>query len=120
MDVQKTVLIVDDAPDIREIGELLLKRDFDVIGTASDGYEALRVVRTEKPDLIVLDYGMPDLDGKDIGLWIRAESPDSKVLVFSGMPEAEATMDLDWADAFLRKTEIARLPEIARRLVDAR
>ena len=117
MGQRKKVLIVDDAIDIRQVGELLLQHDFEVIGTASDGSEALDAVRAEKPDLVVLDYGMPGLDGEDVGTWIKAVSPESKVLIFSGLPEAQKRFSSEWADAFLGKTDIVRLPEVAHELV---
>ena len=117
MKERKTVLIVDDEPDIREIEQVLLKHDFDIVGTAHDGREAIDIAERHKPDLIVLDYGLPDLDGLAVGTWIRATSGDSKILVFSGLAEAEEVLDPEWADAFLKKTDIVELPRVAEDLV---
>ena len=118
MGERKKVLIVDDEADIRHVGEVLLQRDFEVVATVGGGSEAIDVIRLDKPDLIVLDYAMPGLDGRDVGIWIKAVSPDSKVLAFSGMPEAQEDFDSEWADAFLSKTDIVRLPEVAQELVE--
>lgn len=58
-----TVLVVDDDPDMRELESLALAYDgFDVL-TAADGQEALKVLSTESPCVIVLDLMMPGMDG---------------------------------------------------------
>jgi len=57
------ILIVDDDPDMRlAIGSVLRSRSYDVI-EASDGEEALRKLKEEKPDLMLLDLLMPKMDG---------------------------------------------------------
>ncbi|HLJ73629.1 MAG TPA: response regulator, partial [Thermoanaerobaculia bacterium] len=70
----KTILIVDDEPQIAEIAGDYLRRDgFEVI-TAGDGVRALEQVRTRRPDLVVLDLGLPRLDGFDVARAIRRDS----------------------------------------------
>lgn len=60
---QKKILIVDDEPDILEFLKYNLKREgYDVV-TAPDGKQALTVAAAEKPDLIILDIMMPEMDG---------------------------------------------------------
>lgn len=59
----KKILIVDDEKELRElIKEKLIKNNFDAI-TACDGKEAVVLAQSEKPDLILLDVVMPDIDG---------------------------------------------------------
>ncbi|MFM8372080.1 MAG: response regulator transcription factor, partial [Bacteroidota bacterium] len=59
----KKILIVDDEPDILEFLKYNLKREgYDVV-TAPDGKQALAVAAAEKPDLIILDIMMPEMDG---------------------------------------------------------
>ena len=59
----KTILLVDDEPDFVEVTKMRLEaNNFDVI-TARDGKEGLETARREKPDLILLDVMMPDMDG---------------------------------------------------------
>jgi len=57
------VLLVDDHPDILKSTSRLLSFDFDVVGTASDGYQAVEAAQRLDPDLIALDITMPGRDG---------------------------------------------------------
>ncbi|MGD0336728.1 MAG: response regulator [Candidatus Omnitrophota bacterium] len=60
------ILIVDDDPDIRDILKLTLsEEDYDVI-EAADGEEALRAINSKSPDLVLLDYKIPKLDGRQV------------------------------------------------------
>jgi len=62
----KKILIVDDEPDILEFLKYNLKREgYDVV-TAPDGKQALSVAASEKPDLIILDIMMPEMDGVEV------------------------------------------------------
>ena len=63
MDMIKKVLVVDDNPAIQEIVSELISRVGFVPLTASGGKEALEIARSERPDLILLDINMPDMDG---------------------------------------------------------
>ena len=59
----RKVLVVDDEPEVRQVLlEFLSSRGYDVTGV-SGGAEALAIVRTLKPDLVLLDVAMPDMDG---------------------------------------------------------
>ena len=59
-----TVLIVDDHASFRSLARTILEADgFEVVGEAADGVSALDRVRTLKPDLVLLDIQLPDLDG---------------------------------------------------------
>jgi two-component system KDP operon response regulator KdpE len=77
------VLVVDDEPQIlRAMRVNLEARQFDV-RTAVDGRQALRAVAAEKPDLVVLDLGLPDLDGVDVIRQLRVWTP-VPIVVLSG------------------------------------
>jgi two-component system phosphate regulon response regulator PhoB len=68
------VLVVDDQPDVLLLlTRTLRSENFDLI-TASDGEAALLLARMENPDLILLDWGMPRLDGLAVARTLRAES----------------------------------------------
>ena len=57
--------------------------DIDVIGEAGDGREAIRLAEKLKPDVLVIDLGMPELNGLDAIRHIRREQPEVELLVFS-------------------------------------
>ena len=68
------ILVVDDDRDIvRLVRSYLEKAGFQVL-TAYDGESALRVLRTEKPQLLILDLMLPDRDGWDVARLVRADS----------------------------------------------
>lgn len=65
--VQRTVLIVDDHDGFRSFARTLLEADgFEVVGEASDGASAVEAARSLRPDLVLLDVQLPDLDGFDV------------------------------------------------------
>ena len=60
----RTAIIADDEPIIRmDLAEILRELEFDVVGTVSDGFEAIELCRRAKPDLALLDIKMPVFDG---------------------------------------------------------
>jgi DNA-binding response OmpR family regulator len=62
----KKVLVVDDEPSVRDLVELILKREKYEVATAPDGKTALSLVQAFKPDLILLDVMLPDMSGHDV------------------------------------------------------
>ena len=68
------VVCIEDEPEMIELVQLILgKKGFNVIG-ANGGVEGLEIVRREKPDLILLDLMMPDMDGWEVYQQIKASS----------------------------------------------
>lgn len=80
-----SLLVVDDHPVVRAglIGLLDSEDDLCVIGEAADGAEALARVNTLKPDVVLMDLRMPNLDGAQATSRIRADHPDTAVLVLT-------------------------------------
>ena len=79
------VLVVDDfAPWHGIVSKILRKEpDLEVVGNASDGLEAVQEAQQLQPDLILLDIGLPKLNGIEAARRIREVSPASKILVVS-------------------------------------
>jgi len=115
------VLVVDDEPQIvRALGINLRARGWDVV-TAGDGVEALDVAEHADPDVVVLDLGLPDLDGVDVITRLRRRS-SVPVLVLSGRSDSIDKVDaLDaGADDYVTKPFgmdelMARLRALVRR-----
>ena len=78
------VLIVDDHPLTREaLATLLAGNDFDVVGQASDGQEAIELAGRLRPQLVLLDLSMPGLDGLSALPGLRDAVPDAEVIVLT-------------------------------------
>jgi DNA-binding NarL/FixJ family response regulator len=79
------ILLVDDHPIVREglAAVLSTQPDFDVVGQAGGGTEAIGLVEQKEPDIVVLDLAMPDLDGVQALRAMRAANRDVKALVFT-------------------------------------
>ena len=101
------IAIVDDHALIRAgLRELFADQaDFTVVAEASNGREALDIVRKAEVDVIVLDISMPDQSGIDALVAIKARAPDLPVLILSGFPEAHyaTTLLRQGASGYLNK-----------------
>ncbi len=79
-----TALVVDDHPFIRSSVKMLLKQvQFEVVAEADNGADAVQLARKHVPDLIILDIGMPKLDGLEVLNRISGLRLSSKILVFT-------------------------------------
>ncbi|MEO1061260.1 MAG: response regulator transcription factor [Actinomycetota bacterium] len=80
-----TVVLVDDHPIVRAGIRQVVEADGDVevIAEAGDGAEAVTVVRRTRPDVVLMDLRMPDLDGVSATQRLRADLPDTQVLVLT-------------------------------------
>lgn len=80
-----TILLVDDHALVRKGLRSLFdtQPDFEVIGEASDGFEAMRQMDELKPDLVLMDLSMPKMDGIAAIGQVKRKSPDTKVLVIT-------------------------------------
>lgn len=79
------ILLVDDHLLVRRGIETLLRResDFDVVGEAGNGREAIEIFRKAMPDVALMDISMPEMNGLEATWRIRAEWPGAKVLCLS-------------------------------------
>jgi len=79
------ILIADDHALFRDsLRSLLAARGFEVVGEAGEGREAFELARRLRPDLVLMDLGMPGLDGLAATRLISAEMPEVKVVVLTG------------------------------------
>ena len=103
MGERKTILIVDDDPDTRHIlGTLFEVDEFDVVGEAADGVEAVPLALKHQPDFVILDYRMPRMNGAKTAEVIRGLCPNTRIVAFSAMLDVRPF----WADAYLNKERI--------------
>jgi len=79
------IVIAEDHTILREGLRSLLSSnpDFEIVGEAEDGRDAIRCIEKFKPDLVLMDLSMPKMDGLDAITEIKKQSPDTKVLVLT-------------------------------------
>lgn len=80
-----SILLVDDIPENRENIKKLLgfEQDFKVIGTAGTGREGVEFAKQHKPDIIIMDINMPDMDGLQATEIITRQVPRSAIIIMS-------------------------------------
>jgi len=74
-----TVLLVDDYPDALDVWEIFLTAAGCQVMTAGDGTQALAVARSQRPDVIVMDFQMPGLSGPSVAEALRADSATAQI-----------------------------------------
>jgi DNA-binding NarL/FixJ family response regulator len=106
------ILVVDDSDRFRQFLVLSLRRraEFQFIYEASDGLEAVERAEELKPDLILLDIGLPGVNGIEAGRQIRKVSPNSKILFVSLESSADVVQEALQlgAQGYLLKADAAR------------
>jgi DNA-binding NarL/FixJ family response regulator len=82
------VVVADDADSVRDLVCLLLdsEPDFAIVGQARDGVEAVDVISRARPDLVLLDVGMPVMDGLSALPAVRRAVPNARIVMFTGFP----------------------------------
>jgi DNA-binding response OmpR family regulator len=99
-----TVLVVDDDHKIVELVQLYLEKDGYRVLVAYDGLEALELARRKRPDLVLLDLLLPDLDGLDVCRILRAESNIPIIMLTARTTEDDRLTGLDiGADDYITK-----------------
>ena len=88
------VMLVDDQSDIRKVLQLMLERtgQFEVVGQAGDGEEAVRVAAELLPDVIVMDVMMPKKNGVEACREIMEALPDTRVVMLTASTEEDAVI----------------------------
>jgi DNA-binding NarL/FixJ family response regulator len=117
----KILVVVEDDPDVRVLIETIFSMDsrFSVPSSAESAEDALEAVRTEKPDIIVLDHGLGELTWLEAARQLKELAPQTKIILFTARAEFEArTHEEPAIDAFLLKTDTGRLLPLAQELTD--
>src|SRR5258705_2414305 len=103
------VLVVDDVAMVRRlvVDALSIDPEVQVVGVAGNGREALEKIPEVLPDLLVLDYEMPEMDGLETLIEVRKRYPSIRVIIFSSHTRhgAKVTLDALWhgADDYVAK-----------------
>jgi DNA-binding NarL/FixJ family response regulator len=86
LEIPIRVVIVDDEPLFVEMVEAMLgsEEGIEVVGTAADGQEAVKLATELRPDVVVMDISMPIMDGINATRTICGHDPDASVLILTG------------------------------------
>jgi len=115
-----TVLIVDDNAQLRALMREIVAEESDlhVVGEAADGVEAMRLIQELRPDIVLLDLVMPQVNGLEVLRWTKAEHPKIKVIIVTVHDEDayRQAAEASGADAFLLKKTLGTvlLPTVRR------
>lgn len=120
--MNKRVVLVEDHPAVRLAVRALLARDpqFEIVGEATDGNSGLNLVRQERPDLVIIDLGIPGMDGLDLLPRVQGIDPNIRMLVLSAQDERIYASRVESAGGhgFVSKTrDTASILDAARLLV---
>jgi DNA-binding response OmpR family regulator len=118
----KHVLVVDDEPRIAEIARDYLERAGFKVTTAGNGADALALAQTKRPDLVVLDLGLPRMDGLDVTRTLRKHSNVPIIMLTARVDESDKLIGLELgADDYVTKPFspkelVARVRAVFRRI----
>ena len=104
------VLLADDHRLFREALRTVLERECDVVGEAASGEEAVALAARTRPDIVLLDVGMPGVGGLNAAHRLARESPNSKVVILSQHDDEEYVIEAmvdAGAAGYLVKTDAA-------------
>lgn len=88
------VLLVDDEPGVRTwIGAILDKLGCEVVGEGQNGREAIDLYKAERPNLVIMDIHMPEVDGRMALSHILAEDPDAYVVLLTSIENTQEMLD---------------------------
>ena len=106
------LLLVDDNPEFLEAATRFVATEpqISVVGQALSGRDAVLQVSTLRPDLVLMDYVMPDMNGIEATRMVKAqdEVPQVVILTLHDLPEYRAQAEAAGADGFLAKADFGR------------
>jgi PleD family two-component response regulator len=105
-----SVLIVDDDASIRVLFEIALSVEEGIgeVRVAANGRDAIHVCKDFEPDVVVLDYQMPVMDGRTAAAYIRDVCPTASIVAFSGVIDDKPP----WADHYWAKGDLPNLKDL--------
>jgi response regulator NasT len=96
-----TVLIAEDESELLEaLRDMVEGKGFRVVAATTQGAEAIEIAARSKPDLALLDYRLPGIDGVGVARAIKADSPSTQVIMFTAYDEMSLSVDATRAGVF--------------------
>lgn len=112
------VVIADDHPHVRSALRhvLELEPDFDVVGEADDGLAAVHEVERARPDLVILDYRMPELNGVQVARRIGTMAPETAMVMLTSEEDPTVRAEAERAGVARYLLKSGRADELVRTL----
>ncbi|MGH8974101.1 MAG: response regulator transcription factor [Acidimicrobiia bacterium] len=109
------VFVVDDTTHVRKmLVQMLELSGFDVVGQAASGEEAVATVAEADPQVVVVDYSMPGINGIDTARSIRAERPDQAIILYTAYLDPDVEREATKAGVSLCVGKIEGLTTLER------
>ena len=109
------VFVVDDTAHVRKmLVQMLELSGFDIVGQAASGQEALAAVSDADPEVIVVDYKMPGIDGIATAREIRAHRPDQAIILYTAYLDADLQEQAEEAGVSLCVGKVEGLSTLER------
>lgn len=120
-----TILIVDDDPSVRKVAQFRLEREGYRVVTASNGDEGLRLAKSERPGVILLDILMPGMNGREVLRRLKADAETSSIpvvllTVIEAHDEMTDPIGPGWADRVSKPYNPDQLLEKVQRVLAAK
>ena len=115
------ILLVDDEPDILLLLQTMLRAaNWEVVGRATSGEDALRVGQHIVPDVAIVDFSMPGMNGLELSTRLKALHPGASVVIFSAHAVDAAELAAAGADDYLNKTDVDQLLPLLASIAEKR
>jgi len=118
------VLVVDDDAILREaLCDLLSERGFDVVGEAANGADGVALARERSPDVVLMDFRMPGMNGLEATTLIKAHDPLTQAVVFTAYDDQTLNLEATRTEVYCLLVKGCRpelVLDIVRRAADLR
>jgi DNA-binding NarL/FixJ family response regulator len=118
------VLVVDDDAVLRQaLCDLLSERGFDVVGEAANGADGVALARERSPDVVLMDFRMPGMDGLEATSLIKAHDPLTQAVVFTAYEDQTLNLEATRAEVYCLLVKGCRpelMLDMVRRAADRR
>ena len=113
--MQVKVLVVDDTDHVRHMLVEMLELDgFDVVGQASSGHEGISMCAEAGPDVVVMDYKMPGMDGLATAKGIRKDRPEQAIILYTAYLDPKLEQEAKEAGVALCIGKVEGLTQLER------
>ncbi|MCA1726590.1 MAG: response regulator transcription factor [Actinobacteria bacterium] len=111
------LMVVEDTDHVRKmLLDILELHGFEIAGEAGSGEQAIERVRASDPDVVIVDYMMPEMDGLEVARRIREQRPDQQMILYSAYVDDELERGAQDAGIAVCVPKMAGVEELAREI----